>query len=149
MTITRIALALTAAVLTAASGPCGPLLQTPQPIAERRNPTIPPDRIRVVGTVAASRSRSDLRMSASVRQQLTDSGIVAVRKAGRWASQIDAVKKACADDAAPKVDGLLFVWHDRLELFDCTTRLAAYEVSGGTEGITELADRLVAYLKAD
>lgn len=148
MTTKRMGLALAAAVLTVASGPCGRVIDRPRPLVERRDPTVIPSRLRVLGTVAATGSRNDLNISATVRQQLTDSGITAVRTPGRWESQIDAVQKACVA-AVPKVDALLFVWYNRLELFDCTTQRAAYEVTGGSLGINQLADRLVAYLKRE
>jgi hypothetical protein len=45
-------------------------------------------------------------------------------------------------------DGVLFVWYNRLQLHDCVTAGSAYEItSGGQEGITQLTDRLIRYLK--
>ncbi len=144
----RVVVPITAAVLTAAAGPCGSVFQRPTPVVERRNATISPATFRVVGAVASSGSRTDLALSATIRQQLSDSGIAALKVPGRWETQPLAVSRICAPGSVPAVNGVLFVWYNRLELFDCATESAAYEISGGSElGINQMAERLVAYLK--
>lgn len=135
------------AVLIAAWGCDRPIFDRPGPLLERRNPAIAPGSLQVLGTVAGGRSRPEIRMSVTIRQQLADSGLQVVPAAGRWESQIHAVREVCAPGVQPVLDGVLFVFYNRLELFDCDSKVAAYEISGGGLGINQMADRLVAYLK--
>jgi hypothetical protein len=109
------------------------------------NAAIPAGRYHVLAGVAGGDARIDLQISVTVRQQLQDSGFTVLRRAGRWDSQTDAVRAICE----PPVDGVLFIWYNRLELRDCATVGAmAYEISsGGQEGITTLTDRLIRYLR--
>jgi len=125
-----------------------PLLERSKPTVERASATIPSGRFRTIAAVAGGDSKTELRMSAQVRQQLTDSGFAVIRKAGRWESEQAAIRAICAPDAVPPVDGVLFIWYNRLELRDCTTEAAAYEIGGyGDIGIMDMANRLVRYLK--
>jgi hypothetical protein len=109
------------------------------------NPNIPGGRFQTIASVAGGDARIDLQVSVTVRQQLTDSGFTVVRRAGRWDSQTEAVRAICE----PPVNGVLFIWYNRLELRDCATEGAtAYEItSRGQEGITGLTDRLIRYLR--
>lgn len=146
---TRAVFALVAAV-TATTACNRPLFDKPRPAIERINPEIPPGRFHVLATIAGGNARTDLRISATARQQLADSGFTVIRKAGRWETQQEAVRQICAPGQVPPVDGVLFVWYNRLELRDCTTEAAAYEINGqGSVGITAMVDRLVQWLKRD
>ena len=147
VTRTRLALLLGSAVATLGSGPCGPLLKQAGPVTERRHPTIAPTQFQRLGTIAGASARTDRQISAHIRKQLVDSGLSVVALPGRFDSEQDAVKRSCAPGAAPAIDGVLFVWHNRLALHDCVSEVVAYEVSGESQGINQLADRLVAYLK--
>ena len=144
----RLALLIGAAAATLGSGPCGPILKQSGPLTERRHPTITPTQFVTLGTVAGGGARYDLQIVATVRQQLTDSGVKAVTMPGRFDNERDAVVRGCARDATPLVDGVLFVWYNRLELHDCVSQAVAYEISGEGRGVNEMADRLVAYLKS-
>ena len=136
------------ALLSAASAACDrPIFDRPGPLLERRNPAVAPTNLRVLGSIAGGRSRPEIRMSVTVRQQLTDSGLTVLPKSGRWESQLQAVRDVCARTEAPALDGVLFVFYNRLELYDCDSERAAYEISGGNLGINQMADRLVSYLK--
>jgi len=112
------------------AGACGPIFQSSGPPVERRHATIAPSQFRTLGAVAGGGSRSDLRISASVQKQLNDSGLTVLRKAGRWESPTEAVKSVCGTQEVPPLDGVLFIYYNRLELFDCVTEVTAYEVSG-------------------
>jgi hypothetical protein len=138
-----VAAALAGAGLLAACS--RPLFDKVRPSVERVNPNVPAGRYHVLAGVAGGDARIDLQISVTVRQQLQDSGFTVLRRAGRWDSQTDAVKAICE----PPVDGVLFIWYNRLELRDCATEGAtAYEVTGGgQEGITKLTDRLIRYLR--
>jgi hypothetical protein len=122
-----------------------PLFDRALPAIERVNPNIPGGRFHVLAGIAGGDARTDLRVSVTVRQQLQDSGFTVVRRAGRWDSQTEAVRAICE----PPVDGVLFIWYNRLELRDCVTQGAmAFEISSrGQEGITNLTDRLIRYLR--
>lgn len=127
-----------------------PLFDKPRPAVERMNPEIPPGRFQVFAAIAGDNSRTDLQISVTVRQQMTDSGFTVIRRPGRWETQADAVRAICAPGQVPPVDGVLFIWYNRLELRDCTTESAAYEISGqGSVGITGMVDRLVRWLRRD
>ena len=147
VTRTHLALLLCSAVATLGSGPCGPLLKQAGPVTERRHPTIVPTQFQRLGTVAGASARTDRQISAHVRKQLIDSGLTVVALPGRFDSEKAAVTQSCAPGAVPAIDGVLFVWHNRLELHDCVSEVVAYEVSGEGQGINQMADRLVAYLK--
>jgi hypothetical protein len=145
----RFGTALLVASATAGAGvvaACNrPLFDRARPTVERVNPNIPAGRFHVLASIAGGDARTDLQISVTVRQQLQDSGFTVVRRAGRWDSQTEAVRAICE----PPVDGVLFIWYNRLELRDCVTQGAmAFEISSrGQEGITNLTDRLIRYLR--
>ena len=102
----------------------------------------------MLSSIAGGDALTDLQISVTVRQQLQDSGFTVVRRAGRWDSQAEALRGICAPGEVPNVDGVLFIWYNRLELRDCGTGSTAYEItSRGAEGITVLTDRLIKYLR--
>lgn len=123
-----------------------PLFERMRPSVERVNPNIPTGRFHVLASIAGGDARTDFQISVTVRQQLADSGFTVVRRPGRWDSQTDAVVAICGPGG---IDGVLFIWYNRLELRDCRTEGAtAYEVTGGgQEGIQKLTDRLINYLR--
>jgi hypothetical protein len=132
-----------------ASG-CGrSLIQKPGPMMEEANASIPPGRFRVLAAIAgAGDTRLDLQVSATVRLQLNDSGFTVVKRAGRWEDHNTALQSLCAQNATPVVDGVVFAWHDRLELRDCASGTVAYQVSGsGDKGITDMTNGLIRYLR--
>jgi hypothetical protein len=146
----RASFLLTLALLGAAA--CNrPLLDRPKPAVERMNPEIPPGRYRVLAGIAGGDARTDLQISVTVRQRLADAGFTVIRRPGRWETQTDAVRAICAPGQTPPVDGVLFIWYNRLELRDCMTETAAYEIggSGGSIGVTEMTDRLIKWLRRD
>ena len=140
---------LAAALLVGAGIGCNrPLFEKPKPAIERMNPDIPSGRYRVLVAIAGGNARYDLQMSVTVRQRLADSGFTVIKRAGRWETQADAVRAICAPGQVPPVDGVIFTWYNRIELRDCVTETAAYEVEGGGSiGITDMADRLIQWLR--
>jgi len=134
------------ASLGASTLACGPVFQKRRPAVQRANATVPAGRFQVIASIAGGDSRTDIRMSVTVRQVLQDSGITVVRRAGRWDSELDAVKGICEPVGA--VDGVLVVWYDRMVLRDCRTQVTAYEINAGNEkGITDMAYSLIWYLR--
>ncbi len=101
-----------------------------RPVLEQVSPTVPGSKFKVIATVAGGSGPADLRMSVTVRQQLNEAGWTAVRRAGRWDNQGEALTAICA---AGDVHGVLFVWYNRLELDDCETQKAAYAIDGSPE----------------
>ncbi len=79
MKTTRLLVTLSAVAVATGVYACGPILQQAGPPAERRHATIQPSQFRTIGAIAGGGSRSDLRISASVRKQLTDSGLNVIR----------------------------------------------------------------------
>lgn len=118
-----------------------------QPIIENVNPEIAPSKFRIIATIAGGDAGPDLRMSATVRQQLSDGGWTAIRRAGRWETERAALVDICSSG---DVDGVLFVSYNRLELDDCESQRPAYRIDGSPDkgvGLTEMVDRLIRYLR--
>lgn len=133
---------LTALTLTLAAACFGG-----QPIIENVNPEIAPSKFRIIATIAGGDAGPDLRMSATVRQQLNDGGWTAIRRAGRWETERAAMIDICA---AGDVDGVLFVSYNRIELDDCESQKPAYRIDGSPDkgvGLTDMVNRLIRYLR--
>jgi hypothetical protein len=130
---------------------CGrALLQRSQDLSERINASIPASQFRTIAAIAVTDSRTGLQVSHTVRSQLTDSGFSVIRRSGRWDSEVAALQAACAPEADPVVQGVLFISYNQLELRDCTTGTTAYLVTNGEDGsvgITEMTNRLARYLR--
>ena len=125
-----------------------PLFDRPKPSVERINPNIPGGKFRILSSIAGGDALTDLQISVTVRQQLTDSGFTVARRAGRWESQSDALRGICSPGEQPSIDGVLFIWYNRLELRDCASGSTAFEItSGGSEGIDAITNRLIRYLR--
>lgn len=135
--------------LVGASTSCRKIFERPAPMVERSNPTVPAGRYRALTTIAGGgESQIDIQISATVRSQLTDSGFTVVRRAGRWSDERSALRAICAPEAIPSVDGVVFVWYDKLELRDCRSEAVAYEIRGSANhGITDMTGRLIRYLR--
>lgn len=149
----RASLLFAAVVFGAAVAACSgrPIFDRVRPAVERMNPEMPPGRFRVLAAIAGGDTRTDLQISVTVRQLLADSGITVVKRPGRWAGLADAVRAICAPGQTPAVDGVLFIWYNKLELRDCVTERPAYEIGGdgGSIGVTAMVDRLVRWLRRD
>jgi hypothetical protein len=121
-------------------------------VVERPSTTIAGSKFRVIATIAGGSSRQEVRMSATVRKQLTDAGWKGVARSGRWDTPALATTEVCDATDADAVDGVLFVSYDRLELRDCATRKVAYAIDGSPAkgvGIDEMAKRLMRYLRGE
>jgi hypothetical protein len=140
----RPSLVLSALVLAVSS-----CLRHERPAVELINPNIGPERFRVIATVAGESRRMDKQISATVRLRMLDSGLNAVTKAGNWGTEVEAVRGVCDSKTGAPVDGVLFVWYNRLKLSDCETLGSAYEIGGkgATMGITAMTDKLIGYLR--
>jgi hypothetical protein len=148
--VSRLGLVAALGGLLGVSGAChGPLLKTGGDMIEKPNTNLAWRQYKSLATIAGGGgSHIDLQMSVTVRSQLADSGFTVVRRSGRWADERSAVRAICSPDAVPLVDGVVFVWYDRLELRDCQNEVVAYEISGtASHGITDMTNRLIAYLR--
>jgi hypothetical protein len=126
---------------------CGGLIK-PMKTVEQRNDKIPGSKYKSVAVIAGDETRNSIRLSAQVREQMGNNGITAVRRAGRWSSQLEAFNDICRTDQEEKIDGVLIVTYDKLELHDCDTKGVAYYIVGGaTLGLPQMTDRLLAYLR--
>jgi hypothetical protein len=135
------------AVLVGASGACSTRLVKPAKMSERKG-TLPAKPINTIAVIASDDQQSTIRMSAGVRGQLTEAGVTAVRRAGRWTGETDAVTEICMPGQEQNVDGVLFVSYNRLTLRACETKLVVYEIDGGNEvGLQDMAKRLIVYLR--
>ncbi len=126
---------------------CSGLLK-PMKTVEQKNEKIPGSKYKSVAVIAGDETRTTIRLSAQVREQMNSSGVTALRRSGRWASQLEAFNDICRPDQDPRVDGVLIVTFDKLELHDCETKGVAYYIVGGARlGLNEMTDKLLAYLK--
>ena len=141
----RLNFILAALAVTASS--C--LLKHERPAIEQINPNIGPERFHVIATVAGESRRTSKQISATVRLRMLDSGLNAVTKRGNWVTEVEALRGLCESKSGAPVDGVLFVWYDRLKLWDCETQGSAYEIGGqgATMGITAMTDKLIGYLR--
>jgi hypothetical protein len=112
---------------------------------EQISPSFPGSRFKTIAVIAGADSRPDLYMSAGVREELIKNGLNAVRRAGRWESEGDAVSGICMD---PTIEGVLIVHYNRLLLRACPGGEAAYEIQGGELGLPGMTKRLIKYLGA-
>ena len=118
-------------------------------VVETPSATIPGGKFKVMATVAGGTRSMDLRMSATVRKELNDSGWKGVARYGRWDTRPEAVAAICSDG---DVDGVVFVEYNRLELDDCATKRPAYSIDGSPErgvGIDEMMKRMMRYLRGE
>src|SRR5262245_3813608 len=143
----RFAGLLLVSALIGTLGACNTRLVKPVKMSERRS-QLPSKPINTIAVIAADDQQSTIRMSAGVRGQLTEAGVTAVRRAGRWTGETDAVAEICMPGQEQNVDGVLFVSYNRLTLRACETKLVVYEIEGGNEvGLQDMAKRLIGYLR--
>jgi hypothetical protein len=115
---------------------------------QERRSEIPGNGIKTIAVIAADDMGTTIRMSAQVRTQLSDGGWNAIRRAGRWESETQALEEICQPNADPRVDGVLIVSYNTLTLRHCETKGTAYRIEGGGAiGLTEMAERLMNYLR--
>jgi ABC-type transport system substrate-binding protein len=115
---------------------------------ENWNANVPIDHFKTVATIAGGTSRQEIRMMVTVRQDLKKAGVNAVPASGRWDTVAEALGGICSPGAEQPVDGVVVVHYDHLVLYDCQTNKAAFEIQGtGEQGITDMTQRLVKYLK--
>lgn len=127
---------------------CGSLIK-PMKSSEQRNDRIPGNKFQAIAVIAGEDTRPGIRLSAQVREQISQNGITAVRRAGRWQSQLEAFNDICRPDQEEPVKGVLIVTFDRLVLHDCDTKGIAYSIAGGAQlGLTQMTEKLLAYIKS-
>jgi len=138
---TRLAVAVLAAamVMTACNEHQG--------IVETFNPNTPPSRFRIIGTLATSAARMDIRMMIQVRDTLQAQGINAVKTGGNFDNVGDALRQLCGPSAPQPLDAVLMVAYDDLTLYDCLTTKPAYEIYSQNLGLPNLVNHLVKYLR--
>jgi hypothetical protein len=137
--VTGIGFAL-ALIAAACAGPYGKM-------TEIASATAPGDSFRNIVVIAGDDDQSTLQITAKVRQQLNDRGILATRRSGLWASEREALVDICPLGEPRAVDGLLFVLWNELSLYDCRTHRPAYQIRGAMRGTDAMLRRLLAYLR--
>lgn len=126
------------------------LFRVSKPSSEDIQRSVDASTFQAIVVIAGNEARTDLRMSVMVRQKLTDAGVTALRRSGRWGSENEAVADICPAGESQTVDGVLFVYYNQLTLYDCRSRVRAFEIRGGDEaGLPGMANRLIRYLKPD
>ncbi len=131
---------IAAAALAACAGPYGK-------VNEMVSSSIPGDSFRTVVVISGDDDQNSLQITAKVRQQLNDKGIIATRRSGIWSAEREALADICPAGSSSEVDGLLFVSWNELDLYDCRTHKPAYQVRGGMTGTDMMVQRLMHYLR--
>ena len=129
-----------ALILVACAGPYGKM-------TEIASPTAPGDSFRTIVVIAGDDDQNTLQITAKVRQQLVDRGVVATRRSGLWTSEREALVDICPLGEGRPADGLLFVLWNEFSLYDCRTHKQAYLIRGAMRGTDAMLQRLVAYLR--
>ena len=143
-----LAWALVLMVIAGLSG-CSILIPPKKRMIEQKSAKFSGADYKIIAVIAGDDSRGALRMSVMVRAKLREGGLQAVQRQGRWTVENEAMADICPAGEAVNIDGVLFVYYNQLSLFDCRSRVLAYQVEGGDDlGIEGMAKRLIDYLKA-
>jgi len=120
-----------------------------QRASEQINRQVDPSTLMAIAVIAGADARYDIRMATLVREELTDAGITAIRRTGRWSSEGDALMDICPTGQISSADGVVFVYYNQLVLWECRGKTKAIEIFGGTEaGLPGMTRRLVEYLQS-
>lgn len=135
------------AVLALGLSACGSIFPQ-RKLTEFRNADVSGAQFKTIAVIAGDDSSPGLRMSVLVREQLNKEGWSAVKRAGRWQSENEAVADICRG-TEQRVDGVLIVHYNQLTLRACSVDTTAYRItsSGGEMGLPQLGQRLIAYLR--
>jgi hypothetical protein len=128
------------AVVVACAGPYGKM-------NEIVSATVPGDSFRTLVVISGDDDQSSLQLTARVRQQLNDAGLSAQKRSGLWSVEREALADICPLGQATDVDGLLFVYWNELDMYDCRTHKPAYQVRGGMQGTDLMLKRFLRYLR--
>lgn len=129
-----------AVVVVACAGPYGRM-------TEIVSQTVPGDSFRTLVVISGDDDQGALQLTARVRQQLNDAGVSALRRGGLWSIEREALADICPLGQPSEVDGLLFVYWNELDLYDCRTHKPAYQVRGGMQGTDLMVKRLLRYVR--
>jgi len=129
-----------ATILAACAGPYGKM-------TEMVSPTVPGDSFRTIVVISGDDDQSTLQITAKVRQQLMDRGVMATRRSGLWTSEREALVDICPLGEGRSADGLLFVLWNEFALYDCRTHKQAYLIRGAMRGTDAMLQRFLAYLR--
>jgi hypothetical protein len=128
------------AVAVACAGPYGKM-------NEIVSATMPGDSFHTLVVISGDDDQSTLQLTARVRQQLNDAGLSAQKRSGLWSVEREALADICPLGEASDVDGLLFVYWNELDMFDCRTHKPAYQIRGGMQGTDLMVKRFLKYLR--
>jgi len=130
---------LAIAAAAACAGPYGK-------VTEIMSQTVPGDSFRTIVVISGNDDQSALQLTARVRQRLNDAGLSALRRAGLWSTESEALAEICPLGQTSDVHGLLFVTWDELDLYDCRTHKPAYQIRAGMQGTDLMVKRLLRYV---
>jgi hypothetical protein len=128
------------AVAVACAGPYGKM-------NEIVSATMPGDSFHTLVVISGDDDQSTLQLTARVRQQLNDAGLSAQKRSGLWSVEREALADICPLGQPSDVDGLLFVYWNEIDMFDCRTHKPAYQIRGGMQGTDLMVKRFLKYLR--
>jgi hypothetical protein len=128
------------AVAVACPGPYGKM-------NEIVSATVPGDSFRTLVVISGDDDQSSLQLTARVREQLNAAGLSAQKRSGLWTVEREALADICPLGQTTEVDGLLFVYWNELDMFDCRTHKPAYQVRGGMQGTDLMLKKFLRFLR--
>ena len=143
----RVVPSLVAMAVLVGLGACSGIIPKKNRSSEQVSRLHEGSKYQVIVVIAGGDSRAELRQSSMVRAKLQEGGWQALRRAGRWATEAEAIADICPAGEAVSVDGVLFIYYNQLNLVDCRSRTPAITINGGDDlGIDQMANRLMNYL---
>jgi hypothetical protein len=117
-------------------------------VQELRNDTVSPTRFKSLVVVAGEDEAGDRQIATRVGEQLSENGLTVVRRGGLWDNELSALAEICPlGQSSAGVDGVVFVWWNRIALRDCETHKTAYQVQAGYRGVDVMVRHLLGYLR--
>jgi hypothetical protein len=129
---------------------CANLLPAKGRVTEFKSTTVPATvTYKTIAVIASDDTNNALRMSASVRSQLTENGINGVKRSGRWDTEDSAVNEICRTPGPEGlVQGVVIVSYDTLVLRECESKLVHYKiVGGGRLALNQMAEKLIGFVR--
>lgn len=116
-------------------------------IKERRSPTALGEDYQTILVVSGSEEQLDLRITQQARDGLRAGGWNALRQSGLWETETDVLEDQCPLGERSEIEAVLFVWHNRLKLRECSSHVVVYEIRSTYAGSEKLLEHLKNFLR--
>lgn len=117
-------------------------------VTEMRSDSVPGERFKTLVPIISADIPAADQVGLRLRRQLEENGLTVLRRSGLWQTEVTALEVICPQGQPSDIDGVLFVWWNKLQLNDCATHRPAFQISGGYRGVDYMVERLMRYLRA-